>query len=239
MGAHCWECLRAARPPIRERARRWNATTGPLATKALIGLNLAVFVLTATDGGAMGRDVGGIQARLALFGPAVADGQLYRLITAGFVHYGLIHLGFNMLVLWRLGSELEPALGRVRYIALYVTALLAGSFGALLLSPDALTAGASGAVFGLFGAAAAGQYRRGIDIWSSGIGGLIVLNLIITFAVPGISIGGHLGGLVAGLCAGWVMLDAPPTRRSAVQGLLVCGALAAASIVGAVVATGP
>src|SRR5437763_651396 len=113
VGAHCWECLRAARPPVRERARRWNATAGPVATKVLIGINVAVFAATAADGGMMGR-AGSVQARLALYAPSVANGELYRLVTAGFVHFGLIHVAFNMLALWRVGAELESALGRTR-----------------------------------------------------------------------------------------------------------------------------
>lgn len=207
-------------------------------TKALISLSLVVFVITAFDGGAVGREVGGIQARLALFGPAVAAGDLYRLVTAGFVHYGIIHLAFNMLLLWQFGSVLEPALGRPRFVALYATALLASSFGALLLSPLALTGGASGGVFGLVGAAAADQRRRGIDIWSSGIGGLLAINLIFTFAIPGISIGGHLGGLVAGVGAGWVMLHEAPSRRSTLRGLALCTALAGVAVLGGMWAAG-
>jgi membrane associated rhomboid family serine protease len=143
------------------------------------------------------------------------------LLTAGFVHYGLLHLAFNMLLLWQFGAMLEPALGRVRFAALYVAALLCGSFGAVLLSPSALTAGASGAVFGLVGAAAIGLRRRGISVWDSGIGGLLVVNLVLTFALPNISIGGHVGGLLGGGAVGAAMLDARPGRLGLVVALVV------------------
>src|SRR5207237_5504815 len=129
--------------------------------KVLIGLNVVTYLATAAGGGANGRG-GDLQSRLSLYGPAVARGEWYRLVSSGFVHYGLIHIGFNMLLLYQLGHMLEPALGRTRFVALYFVALLTGSFGALLLSPNALTGGASGAVFGLFGAAAIGLYHRGV-----------------------------------------------------------------------------
>jgi membrane associated rhomboid family serine protease len=213
--------------------RRWNATAGPLVTKVIVALNVVVFLLTASQGGALGRG-GDLQSRLALFGPAVASGEWYRLVTAGFVHYGPIHIAFNMLLLYRFGSMLEPALGRARFVALYVASLLAGSFGALLISPLALTAGASGAVFGLFGAAAVGMRQRGIGLWRSGVGTLIVINLIITFTIPGISIGGHLGGLAGGAAAGSVMLPSSPSRRSTLEGLALSGLLIFASGAGAI-----
>ena len=232
VGAHCWECIRAARPPRGERLRRWNAGAGPLATKVLIALNVVVYLLTAAGGGAVGRG-GDLQSRLALFGPAVAKGDWYRLVTSGFVHYGLIHIGFNMLLLYQLGSMLEPALGRTRFLALYFAALLTGSFGALLLSPNALTGGASGAVFGLFGAAAIGLHQRGVNVWQTGVGGLLAINLVLTFVIPGLSIGGHLGGLAGGTAVGSVMLQARPSRRATVEGIVFAILVAGAAVGGA------
>ena len=201
VGSQCWQCIKDARPPARERARRWNATAGPLVTKALVALNVGVFVLTTvvTTAPRRGPD---LADRLALFGPAVEDGEWYRLVTSGFVHAGLLHLAMNLLLLYRLGETLEPALGRVRFSILYFASLLTGSFGALLLSPNAFTVGASGAVYGLLGALAVGLRSRGVSVWQSGIGSLLVVNLLITFLVPGISIGGHLGGLVGGALLG-------------------------------------
>jgi membrane associated rhomboid family serine protease len=212
VGSQCWECIRDARPPARERARRWNATAGPIVTKTLIAINVVVFLLTSVAGAATSRGPD-LSSRLALFGPAVQNGEWYRLVTSGFVHAGLVHLGFNMLLLYRLGEVLEPALGRVRFIILFAGSLLAGSLGALWVSPHAVTVGASGAVFGLLGAVAVGMRERGASVWQSGIGTLLVVNLLFTFLVPGISIGGHLGGLAGGAVLGWVLLRTRPAGR--------------------------
>lgn len=182
-----------------------------------------MFVLTSADGK--------LQNQLSLFGPAVAKGDWYRLVSSGFVHYGLLHIGFNMVLLYQLGLILEPALGRVRFVVLYFAALLAGSFGALLLSPTVLSAGASGAVFGLFGAAAAGLRQRGVKVMQTGIGALLVINLILTFAVPGISIGAHVGGLVGGALTGWFMLH--PARTSRLAGIAVGVLVIGVSVAGA------
>jgi membrane associated rhomboid family serine protease len=174
-------------------------------TIAIIAINVLV-ALWAAARPAEGRFSGGelVRLDLGLFAPFLADGEWYRLITAGFAHGGILHLAFNMIVVWQFGSMLEPAIGRPRLVALYFAALLAGSAGALLMSPDALTVGASGAAFGLVGAAAIGLHRRGINIFSTGIGMMLVINLVLTFAIPGISIGGHLGGLAGGAAVGAV-----------------------------------
>ncbi|MGH3850594.1 MAG: rhomboid family intramembrane serine protease, partial [Pseudonocardiaceae bacterium] len=134
VGSHCRACLKDARPPAGERLRRLNATSGPVVTKALVGLNLAVFLATSLSTMVPGSALD-VPAVLGLFGPAVAAGDWYRLVTSGFVHFGLFHLGFNMLALYRFGGSLEPALGRTRFLALYLASLLAGSFGALLADP--------------------------------------------------------------------------------------------------------
>jgi membrane associated rhomboid family serine protease len=198
---------------VRERARRWNASAGPVVTKALVAINVAVFLLTTASSAATGRGPD-LSSRLALFGPAVDNGEWYRIITSGFVHAGLLHLAFNMLLLYRLGEILEPALGRVRFVVVYFGSLVAGSFGVLLLSPHAVTVGASGAVFGLLGAVAVGLRERGVSIWQTGIGTLLVVNLLFTFVVPGISIGGHIGGLIGGAVLGWVLLRTRPAGRA-------------------------
>lgn len=232
VGAHCWECIRAARPPTRERVRRWNASAGPLATKFLIGVNGLVFVLTTLQAGATGRG-GDLQGDLVLFGPAVAAGEWYRLVTSGFVHFGLIHVGFNLVLLYRFGEVLEPALGRIRFVALYVGALLAGSCGALLVAPLAFTGGASGAVFGLVGAAALRLRHQGVGVWQGGIGPLLAVNLVITFVIPGISVGGHLGGLAGGTVLGALMVRSSPSRRATVEGFALALAVAAVAVLGA------
>lgn len=185
VGFQCRECVKGA-PAVRTLR---SLRPDPYATMALIAVNVAIFL--PTMGGAdESRDLG-------LFGPAVANGDWWRLVTSGFLHFDLLHIGFNMVLLWWLGTMLEPSLGRVRFLVLYAGALLAGSLGVLVLDPNALTGGASGAVFGLMAAAFLSQRRRGIDPMQSGLGGLILINLLLSFR-PGVSIGGHLGGLVGG-----------------------------------------
>ena len=207
VGSQCLDCLRSSLPKPTERVRRWNATHLRLVTASFVGINVAVYLwgLTQSGGGVVGRNRQAIE--WGLFGPAVADGEWYRLVTSGFIHANALHLIMNMFVIWVVGRELEPLLGRLRFGLLFLAALLAGSAGALLMSPNAVTVGASGAAFGLMGALAVGMRLRGIDIWRTGIGSILVINLLFTFAVPGISIGGHLGGLVGGLVAGWFLLQ--------------------------------
>jgi membrane associated rhomboid family serine protease len=155
-----------------------------------------------------------------LFGPAVADGDWYRLITAAFLHYGPIHLGLNMLVLWIIGPPLEDFFGHARYLLVYVVSGLAGSAGALLMSPDGLTVGASGAIWGIMGAALILEWRK-IYVFGGQALGLVVFNLAITFLIPGISIGGHIGGLIGGGACALVFLVL--RRQLALATLAVAG----------------
>ncbi len=173
------------------------------ATYALIALNaLAYLAEVAAGGGGLTPTGSSVIFDFGLFGPSVANGEWYRLLTSGFLHASIVHIGFNMFALFWLGRLLEPAIGTPRFVALYFASLFAGSFGAILLSPDTLTIGASGAVFGIFGATFVIARSRGVDALASSIGIILLLNLAITFGRPEISIGGHLGGLVAGvLCA--------------------------------------
>jgi len=240
VGSHCFECRRAARPPAVQRARQRAAGAGPIVTKTIVALNVAVFVLTLSGPGANLTGRGGdLQAKLALYGPAIhQQHELYRLVTGGFIHYGFMHIIFNMVILYRFGEMLEPALGSVRLASLYAASLLCGSFGALLLSPHALTGGASGAVFGLIGAAAIGLHQRGVNVWQSGVGGLIVVNLVLSFVIPGIAIGGHLGGLAGGFLCGAFMLRVPTTRRSVIDGAAVAAVLSALAVAGSLWAAG-
>ena len=173
------------------------------ATYVLIALNVAAYLAEiAGGGGGLSPGNSSILLDFGLFGPSVADGEWYRLLTSGFLHASLIHVGFNMFALFFLGRILEPGIGTPRFVALYLASLFAGSFGAILLDPDALTIGASGAVFGIFGATFVIARERRIEGLASSIGLVLLLNLAITFGNPEISIGGHLGGLAAGvLCA--------------------------------------
>jgi membrane associated rhomboid family serine protease len=134
-------------------ARRWTYDgTGSIVTKALIAINVLVYLIEIADGGTLNGPGPAFQIRWALHGPDVASGDWYRLVTSGFLHANLLHIGLNMLILWLVGSQLEEALGRGRYVLLYMVSLLAGAAGALLQSPLSYTVGASGAIYGLFGA---------------------------------------------------------------------------------------
>jgi len=220
VGSHCVDCAKASRPTTATRARHWNARQPTLVTVAIIAVNVAVFVYgaildPATVGGRI--RVSGLHADLALNKQILElTHEWYRLVTSGFLHYGILHLGFNMYMLWMLGQMLEPALGRVRFGLLYAAGLLGGSLGALLVD-QGLTAGASGAVFGLLGAAFVGQWMRGANPLTTSIGTVLMMNLFITFAWRSqISVGGHIGGVIAGAICGWAIL-APAHKRRRVE----------------------
>ena len=194
--------------------RFWNASQSSIVTRALIALNVVVFLWVLSDPTTNG--LGGLRRHeydLALAADFVRAGEWWRIVTAGFLHFGLLHIGMNMILLYQLGQLLEPALGRGRFALLYFSALLGGSVGALLLSPYALTGGASGAVFGLMAAAAVALQQRGVNPFRTGIGTTLLLNLLITFTIPGISVGGHLGGAITGAVVGWAMLEPRWQRR--------------------------
>jgi membrane associated rhomboid family serine protease len=176
---------------------------GALVTKVLIGINVAVFALNLAQGSSLGNTSGWLFDKGALFISSpflpggLADGEWWRLITAAFLHGNLIHLGLNMFVLWIIGAPIEEAIGRGRFLALYLISGLSGSAGALLLDPNAITVGASGAIFGILGAALILEWQKSYVLGGSALS-FLVINLIFTFAIPNISIGGHLGGLVGG-----------------------------------------
>jgi membrane associated rhomboid family serine protease len=229
VGMRCPECA-GERSDIRRpsyKAPTASATDTP-ATYALIGINVLVFVAQlAFGGGATGFDGTGLTADGALCGDAIGaggicapptvltdGGEWWRIFTSGFLHGGFIHLALNMFVLYILGTLLEPAIGTRRLLGIYFVSLVAGSFGALLLSePFRYTVGASGAIYGLFGATLLVARNRGLDEIVTQLGFWLVLNLVLTFSISGISIGGHLGGLAGGALAGMVVLAAE--RRSA------------------------
>jgi membrane associated rhomboid family serine protease len=186
---------------VRTGVRRSSlASTDALVTKTLIGINVVVYLMELATGGSLNGTGGTVFEKGALFVGnqfiGLAAGEWWRLVTAGFLHAGIIHIGFNMLLLWWFGAELERGLGRLRFLAVYFVSLLAGSAGAILLDPQVATVGASGAVFGLFGAAFVLERQAGITRGPAFT--IIVLNLVLSFVIPGISIGGHIGGLVGG-----------------------------------------
>jgi membrane associated rhomboid family serine protease len=177
--------------------------SGALVTKALIALNVLVYLINLAQGSSLGQTSGSLFEKGALFisvpffPGGLADGQWWRLLTAAFLHGSIIHLGFNMFVLWFIGAPVEQAIGRGRFLALYIVSGLAGSAGALLFDPHAITVGASGAIFGILGAALVLEWQRNLVLGGQALG-LIVVNLVLTFAIPNISIGGHIGGLAGG-----------------------------------------
>jgi membrane associated rhomboid family serine protease len=244
VGSHCLDCAKAARPDVKTKVRFWNARQPTLVTFALMAINIAVFLyVAAKDPASLGGRSGVTREQFDLglneFFFQNGERDYYRLITSGFLHFGIIHLAFNMLLLFQLGQLLERSLGRVRFGLLYAAGLLGGSCGVLLMGGRGITGGASGAVFGLMAAAAVGLHRQGVNVFSTGIGTTLVLNLFITFTIPGISIGGHLGGAVAGAVCGFVML-APkwkPYPKAATYATPTLVAVVAA-ITSVVVATG-
>ena len=185
------------RPVLRAPGVALASGSAPI-TRVLIALNVVIYLVTASQGGGLNAPGGKLFAQWILWGPLVPHGGWYRLITAMFLHASIIHIGFNMYALWVIGTPVEQYLGRVRYVGLYFVSGLAGSAGALLLTPNSPTLGASGAVFGILGAMmilewqVTGRLAGNAMTW-------IVINLVIDVFVPGISLGGHIGGLVGGI----------------------------------------
>jgi membrane associated rhomboid family serine protease len=228
VGMRCPECSAQ-----RTRVHTMRSTTSePRVTIVLIIACVVLFVATNGFSGGSGR----LWNDLLLWGPAVHFGDDYwRLVTSGFLHSGPIHILFNMYLLWLLGNLMEPTLGSGRFAALYFTALLWGAFGALVASPDSLTVGASGAVFGLMGAAAVEQRARGINPFKTDIGILILLNLGLSFVLSNISVGGHIGGLVGGILVG-VVFEAAERMGRRELGYAGCVVLSAIAVFGALAA---
>jgi membrane associated rhomboid family serine protease len=237
VGMRCPECARQ-KTKVRSGAATF-APADPRATYAIIAVNVAVFLVQVlTAGGGMRARAGDVYANGTLFGPLVDQGEVWRLVSSGFLHADPIHLLLNMVGVYFLGSMLEPALGTVRFVCLYLASLLAGAFGALLLSPEAETVGASGAVFGLLGAAFVLMRARGVDPMQSWIGPILIINILFTFR-PGISIGAHLGGLIGGALCALILAAADRQGRRGLQiGVAGCVVIAVAAALGGVVASG-
>ncbi|SCG36788.1 Membrane associated serine protease, rhomboid family [Micromonospora siamensis] len=236
VGHQCPECVNEGRRSVRPaRTAFGGGETGRqgYVTRTLLGLNVAMMLLSVGSAVVGGRPLLDVLLRggtpltewgsvlgLALLSDGtvggVADGDWYRLVTAMFLHYGLVHLLLNMWALWVLGRTLEAALGPLRFLALYLIAGLGGNVAVYLFSPaNQPSAGASTAIFGLFAAIFVIMRRLGRD--TSAIVPILVVNLIFTFTVPGISIAGHLGGLVVGALMGLVLAYAPRGRRTLFQ----------------------
>ena len=217
VGFQCPECVREGRASVRQPRTPLGGeivARGDLVTKILIGLNVAVFLI--------GLVSSGLAPRLGLFYSGlyngepigVADGEWWRLLTATFLHVSLFHLLLNMYALWILGQALEPVLGRWRFTALYFISALAGSAVSLLaLPPGTMSLGASGAVFGLFGALFVIMRRLGRDL--SGLIAVLAINVVLVFIFSGIDWRAHLGGLVTGSFLAAAFAYAPRGQRTA------------------------
>ena len=214
------------------------------ATVILIALSVVAFLAElGTGSGGLSSASSSLINDYGLVGAAVGNGEWYRLVTSGFLHAGLMHLAFNMVALWFLGKVLEPSIGTPRFVLIYFASLLAGSFGAILLTDNlGLTVGASGAVFGIFGATFVIARGRGLSHIASQIGIILGINLLLTFTISGISIGGHLGGLAAGLLCGALVIAGERGQLGASAkaidygGMVLIGALA---VLGAISAADP
>jgi membrane associated rhomboid family serine protease len=180
-------------------------------TRALIGINVAVYLAELMTGGGVNGTGSTIYEKGVLIAGrrldshghliGVAEGDWWRLITAAFLHYGPFHLLMNMLALYWFGTALERRIGSGRFLALYLVSGLAGSAGALVASPLTPTVGASGAIFGILGAGLVMEQFQRDNVFGGSALGVIVINLVLTFSIPNISIGGHIGGLIGGAAA--------------------------------------
>jgi len=240
VGHQCPECVaegRRSQRPARTAFGGSRAGQAGIATRTLIAINAIVFVISAISGGA--RALGGSGGWFGMLGSStpvtrwgevlgyapyrpggpvhgIAAGEWYRLVTAMFLHYGVLHLLLNMVLLWQLGRYLEAQLGPIRFSALYLLAGLGGNVAAYLFTPpNQGAAGASTAIFGLFAAIIIVNRRLKLDI--TALIPLLVINLLFTFTVPNISWQGHIGGLVGGTLVGLAMVYAPRDRRALVQ----------------------
>jgi membrane associated rhomboid family serine protease len=234
VGMRCPECARQTTKVKRMR----DMSPVPRVTYALIAINVVAFLTEQGQLSVSGSEIHGtVIDEGVLYRTAISEGhQYWRLVSSAFLHENLLHLAFNMYLLYLLGRMLEPAIGSLRFAVIYFTSLLAGSAG-VLVATSAASLGASGAVFGLMGAAVVELRARHISVSQSGIGGLIVINLILSFTLANISVGAHVGGLIGGALAGLV-LRAADERGVPALGFIGCLLMCVGSVAGAIAAAG-
>jgi membrane associated rhomboid family serine protease len=234
VGMRCPECAKQRTRVVKMR----GLSNLPRVTYALIAINVVAFFSEEGQFTIAGTSIHGpvIQNGVLWRFYVSTDHQYWRLISGAFLHEDLLHIGFNMYLLYLLGMMLEPAIGSLRFSVIYFTALLTGSFGALFATANP-SLGASGAIFGLMGAAAVELRARGISVMQSGIGVLIIFNLVLSFSLANISVGAHVGGLIGGALAALAIREAD-RRRSFALGLAACIALCVASVLGSIVLPG-
>lgn len=214
-----------------------NRTDPWYVSYGLIAANVVVFIVGTAMGDSLGGggDRDGLVYRAATWGPAIDIlNEWWRVFTGGFLHHGLFHLAVNMFSLYILGLALERSLGKVPFTAVYFASLVSGSFGALLEAPNSLVAGASGAIFGLMGAYAALMLAQGVGLFQTPIGPILAINLVISFTVRSVSLGGHIGGLIGGFLVGAAAAHAIRRQRhTTVIPVLAAAVVAGISFVGA------
>ncbi|MBS1871315.1 MAG: rhomboid family intramembrane serine protease [Actinobacteria bacterium] len=221
VGMRCPECARQRTRVVRPRAM--SAAT-PVATQAIIAINVVVYLAELFGGSGFGSVGGTVYQHGALYGPLVAAGDWWRVISSGFLHAGFFHVALNMVFIWFIGRSLEPAIGTARFVVAYGASLLCGSFGVLLLEPNSIAVGASGAAFGLLGALIVEARSRGIDLWSTGLIQIALINFAFTFLGANIAVGAHLGGFAGGILVG-VIYDQFDRRRLPREASLAAGVL--------------
>lgn len=251
VGFHCPECTKTGAQKVYQGMA--SVYRRPIVTEVLMALNVGVFVLgflIVRSGDYLGGSITSFHLDFAsityLYGNSfvgysggVGGGEWYRLVTSGFVHFGIIHLAVNMYSLWILGRACEQYAGRLKFGIIYGVSLLAGSFGSLVMDPQALSAGASGAIFGLMGAMFLAFRAQGIPFTRSPLFMVLIINLVITFSIPNIAVGAHLGGLAGGALAGWAFFDLP--QRPGVDQRIpyaICGVVTVALVVASIVFAG-
>ncbi len=231
VGQHCLECIREGRRDTRAATGPFGGrvAASPVVTRVLIGLNVAFWIAEWVSP----RVVTGLD----MANWTVAHGQQYRLISSAFLHevglsgFGITHILFNMWALWAVGTALERELGHLRFAVLYLFSAVGGAVLFYLAAPVGASAlGASGAVFGLFGAYFVMARRLRLDPRLIVI--LIVLNLVLTFTVRQIAWQAHVGGLITGALLAAAYMYAPRQQRALVQigATVVVAALLAAAV---------
>ncbi|NVM96600.1 rhomboid family intramembrane serine protease [Arthrobacter wenxiniae] len=213
VGVQCVDCVRetARNMPARRTIFGGAVRTGrPVVTLTMMAICVAAYVLDLVI-------PNGLVFRMFAYAPFYTESEPWRMVTSAFLHStNIMHIAFNMYALWILGQALEPAFGRARFVAIYFISALAGSVGVLLMTPiDTTVVGASGAIFGLFGALFVVQRKRGGDLRAIIV--LLVINAALGFFIPGIAWQAHLGGLVAGALCAAVVAYAPVKNRNIIQ----------------------
>lgn len=236
VGHHCPECTKSGAQQV---YRAGDLGSQPVVTFAIMGLCVLAFLAQTATGGSSTR-TGTVTRDFILFGPLIANGEWWRAASGGFLHSGIFHIGFNMYALYLFGPMLEKALGKVRFVLIYLGGLAGGSLGVVAFNFDSPTLGASGAVLGLAGALAAVLAAQGRSIFQTGLGGIFLINLLLPL-IPGfrISFWGHFGGIVGGFLVAGLISQAPKVlgRGSAAQNTVtVLAAALVVALFGAVLA---